>query len=318
MTGKIRVYCGLVLFTYVTVHLINHSLGSISFDALSAGLKIHLAVWRSWPGTVLLYGALTVHIALVLWRLYTRRNFKYKRWEAWQVVLGFSIPILLGGHVFFQRVGSSMLGIAPSYELQQLSIWVFSPVIAVIMPLGLIVVWTHGCIGIHFWLRLKPWWGDVWGRHLWWRSCCRRWRWPVTSRPASKPPGRRWIRRGFNRCSPRQTSIQAKRAREPTRIISRRLFWRSSWPSSSPGAGFVPRLPRVSRSIVFTIVISATTAFLMRAPAKRFWKRCALPESHMHRFAAAAAAVRPAASKSVRAHADCTQELRKKKKSRSV
>ena len=83
MAGKIRLYAGLVLFTYVTGHLVNHSLGLISFDALAAGLKIHLAVWRSWPGTVLLYGALTVHVALVLWRLYTRRNFKYKRWEAW-------------------------------------------------------------------------------------------------------------------------------------------------------------------------------------------------------------------------------------------
>lgn len=29
------------------------------------------------------------------------------------------------------------------------------------MPLGLIVVWAHGCVGIHFWLRPKPWWGEV-------------------------------------------------------------------------------------------------------------------------------------------------------------
>ena len=161
MIGKIRIYSGLTLFIYVLGHLINHSLGLISFDALNAGLKIHVAVWRSWPGSILLYGALFLHVALALWRLFARRNLKFKAWEGWQVVLGFLIPIFMGTHVIANRGGGSFLGVIASYELQQLVVWVSKPVFSVLLPIGLLVVWIHGCVGIHFWLRLRPWYGGV-------------------------------------------------------------------------------------------------------------------------------------------------------------
>ena len=40
LVNKARLYSGLVLFTYVSIHLINHSLGLISVAAMQAMLEI--------------------------------------------------------------------------------------------------------------------------------------------------------------------------------------------------------------------------------------------------------------------------------------
>ena len=60
----LRLASGLAMLTYLFFHLVNHSLGLISLDAAEAGLGIAKAIWRSWPGTVLLYGAAAVHFSL--------------------------------------------------------------------------------------------------------------------------------------------------------------------------------------------------------------------------------------------------------------
>ncbi len=65
---SLRLYSGLVLFTYVALHLINHSLGNLSLAWMERGLAIQRLVWQGILGTVALYGALTIHSALVRWR----------------------------------------------------------------------------------------------------------------------------------------------------------------------------------------------------------------------------------------------------------
>ena len=44
---KIRLISGLVLFTFVTTHFLNHSLGNISLAAMEAGREDFIAVWRN-------------------------------------------------------------------------------------------------------------------------------------------------------------------------------------------------------------------------------------------------------------------------------
>jgi adenylate cyclase len=63
---------GMVLFSYVATHLANHALGLISLTAMDVGRNWFLAVWRHPLGTVVLYGALLVHVALALSTLYQR------------------------------------------------------------------------------------------------------------------------------------------------------------------------------------------------------------------------------------------------------
>ena len=73
MLRRIRLGAGLALFVFVTSHLVNHAWGLASLDALDIARDVFVAVWRSWPGIIVLYGALLVHIALVLWT-YSRRR----------------------------------------------------------------------------------------------------------------------------------------------------------------------------------------------------------------------------------------------------
>ena len=91
MIRQLRLWSGLVLFAYVGTHLLNHSLGIISLGAAESGRLVFLAVWRNPVGTVLLYGSLIVHVALVLWTLYQARHLRLPRWEI--VRLGLKSPV---------------------------------------------------------------------------------------------------------------------------------------------------------------------------------------------------------------------------------
>jgi len=73
---RLRLGAALVLLTYLILHFSNHALGIISLDAMGAGRWWFLALWRSVPGTLALYGAIAVHGGLALWLLYQRRTLR--------------------------------------------------------------------------------------------------------------------------------------------------------------------------------------------------------------------------------------------------
>jgi adenylate cyclase len=147
---------GLLLFGYVALHLANHAVGNISVEAMEAGLAVMKAVWQSIPGTLLLYGALVVHMALALKSLYERRMFRNGGAEISQLVLGLLIPLVLLVHISNTRIALAVTGFAKNYAQELYFFWVGSPVGGIEQVLMLLVAWTHGCIGIFFWLRLKP------------------------------------------------------------------------------------------------------------------------------------------------------------------
>src|ERR1700756_2650809 len=152
---RVRLASGLVLFTYVTLHFANHALGNISSDAMENGLAIQKAIWRSAPGAITLYAALTIHMGLGFWALYERRHFRWTRMEAMQLTLGLTIPFLLTDHVLGTRVSLSLFGTEKGYAEVLLRFWVRDPLAGVLQAILLLVVWIHGCIGIHMWLRLR-------------------------------------------------------------------------------------------------------------------------------------------------------------------
>src|ERR687884_695190 len=78
---RVWLWSGLVLFTYVATHLVNHALGLISLEAMETGRDWFLRVWRHPIGTVALYGALSAHVVLALSSLYRRRHFRLPAWE---------------------------------------------------------------------------------------------------------------------------------------------------------------------------------------------------------------------------------------------
>ena len=72
---RLRLATGLTLFSYVSLHLLNHSLGNISVGAMEAGLLVQKFIWQGVLGTAALYGALLTHLSLGLWAFYERRHF---------------------------------------------------------------------------------------------------------------------------------------------------------------------------------------------------------------------------------------------------
>jgi len=150
---------GLVLFTYLTTHFLNHALGLISIDAMLAGRGWFVLLWRGYLGTLALYTALTGHLLLAYWSLYRRRTLRMPGWEALQLSLGLTIPLLLVWHVVGTRLAHEVAGTQDTYTLVVLSLWKVDPMSGLRQATALVVAWLHGCVGLHFWLRLRPWYG---------------------------------------------------------------------------------------------------------------------------------------------------------------
>jgi adenylate cyclase len=152
---KLRLVTGLTLFTYVTLHLLNHSLGNISIPAMEAGLLVQKWIWQGVLGTCALYTALSVHYTLGLGAFYERRHFGWTPPEVVQLVLGLSIPFLLMNHLYVTRISLATFGTEKGYAQELYSFWVAAPHLGALQVSVLIVAWIHGCIGVYQWLKLK-------------------------------------------------------------------------------------------------------------------------------------------------------------------
>jgi len=158
---RTRLTTGLILLTYLSTHLLNHALGLISLAAMNGGRVWFLALWRNPAGTALLYTSLLTHFSLALWSLYQRRHLRIPLWEALQLTLGLSIPPLLSLHFVGTRMQHEWFGVDDSYSLLVLTLWHASPWDGLKQTILITVAWLHGCIGFHFWLRLRPWYRRV-------------------------------------------------------------------------------------------------------------------------------------------------------------
>lgn len=154
---RVRLYSGLVLFCFVATHLLNHALGLISLQAMEAGRWLFIAIWRNPVGSALLAGALLVHLLLALWSVYLRRHLRMPTWQAMQLGLGLVIPTVLVHHLVFTRGAWSAYGYQDSYAMLVLLFWQIRPDLGLWQSALVLVAWTHGCIGIHYWLRMRPW-----------------------------------------------------------------------------------------------------------------------------------------------------------------
>jgi adenylate cyclase len=154
---RLRLASGLVLFAYLLTHFANHALGLVSLAAMEWGLGWFLALWRNPLASAALYGALAVHLGLAFWSLYRRHHLRMPLWEAVQLLLGLLIPPLLVAHVIGNRVAHELYGVTDAYTRTVLTLWVVSPWNGVKQAILLVVAWAHGSMGLHFWLRVHPW-----------------------------------------------------------------------------------------------------------------------------------------------------------------
>ncbi len=155
-----RLWSGVVLMVFVTSHLLNHALGIFGVEVMSAVQEWRVAFWRSWPGTVLLFGAVAVHVALAVRRAIGRRTWRMPPMEALQIILGILIPIMLLRHVVDTRVLNWLVGTHDSYVNLLRYLW---PDNALLQSLAVVVVWCHGIIGLHYAFHVRRWYNPLKG-----------------------------------------------------------------------------------------------------------------------------------------------------------
>jgi adenylate cyclase len=159
---RLRLLSGLVMLAYVTMHLLNHAVGLISLKAMEDVLWYVFRIWTNRPAQALLYGSFLIHYLLALSALWQRRTLRLRFTEAAQLVLGFAMPLLLVRHVVGTRISDSFFHTDIGYYAYLLWIYfVRAPGQGYLQMLVLVVAWAHAMIGLHFWLRVRPWYGRL-------------------------------------------------------------------------------------------------------------------------------------------------------------
>jgi adenylate cyclase len=161
---NIRLLSGLVLMAFVASHLANLAIGIHSLDALEAWRAALTGAWTRGAGPWLLAGAATVHVALGLYAIASRRSLALSRVDVVQLVLGLLTPPLLLNHVV---ATASAIRVAPDFDAsygQILAVyWSFAPAYAFQQLLVVVGVWMHGALGLYSWLVLQPIWRRIGG-----------------------------------------------------------------------------------------------------------------------------------------------------------
>lgn len=157
--SHMRLWSGLLLLFYVTTHFLNHSLGIFSLEWLEKGRLIFLAFWRAPGIRYLFYLALVIHLVLVMWKFLGRRTLRLGTADWTQLVLGLFIPVFLLQHIATTRVMYQFYALHDSYSFEIGSTFMTPGMFYyILLP---VVAWSHGMMGFHFWLRIKPWYGRV-------------------------------------------------------------------------------------------------------------------------------------------------------------
>ena len=112
----LRLASGLVLFAYISAHLLTHAAGLWSLDAAEAGLAVAVRAWHSLPGSLLLYGAAATHIGLAILSIYERRTLRMPPIDSSASCSGSARRCSWIGHVVATRYASDAYGLSPTYS----------------------------------------------------------------------------------------------------------------------------------------------------------------------------------------------------------
>ena len=153
--NNLRLTSALVLLSFVICHLLAHCFLIVSFDVANTVFDVTMSAWKTLIGTALLLAAFFVHYGNALWSIYVRQSLRLPPWQWAQAALGLSIPLPILTHVMGTGVADNALGVVGSYQSVLIAHWVAAPWYAVLQTVAVLIIWTHACIGIHFWLRPK-------------------------------------------------------------------------------------------------------------------------------------------------------------------
>ncbi len=158
-TTRLRIISGLVLMTYVFFHFVNIGLGLFDPMWMNAMQDVRQFISRSLVGSVMLYGSFLTHMGLSLMSLAQRRTLQMPFHSWLQVILGLLIPLQLISHMVQTRLAHEIFDVNDRMSYLAILMWPNESIWW--QSTLLLVVWVHGCIGLHLWLRLTRWWGKA-------------------------------------------------------------------------------------------------------------------------------------------------------------
>lgn len=145
---------------YVFTHLLNASLGLISIEAMNVALRLVQPIWHPLGFGWLVPTAAFLHILTALNEIIRMPVLRFSVGYWARLLLGLLIPYVLIAHYMGSHVTPDSLGYEPEYAGAIYSM--FNPYIFPTMVLLVVVAWTHGCLGLHYWLRFKSWYPVAW------------------------------------------------------------------------------------------------------------------------------------------------------------
>jgi adenylate cyclase len=158
---RARSASGVILFVFVLTHLLNHALVLVSLATAETGQEWFFELWRHGVGTLVLYGAFLTHVTVNLVGLYRRQSWQMPGWQIAQIALGLLIPVLLIDHIVGTRIAYGAFGVDDTYARVLYTLWVLAPDIGIQQIVVLGIAWLHGCIGLHYWLRIHAFYGRL-------------------------------------------------------------------------------------------------------------------------------------------------------------
>ncbi|MEO0486448.1 MAG: adenylate/guanylate cyclase domain-containing protein [Pseudomonadota bacterium] len=154
----LRLVSGLILFAFVALHLVNHALALWSLEAMDQVQVWRTEITRSLTGRIVLGGAFVVHLGLNVSKIVARKYWRMRGWGFVQILTGLIIPVLVIPHAVGMNIPEVLWAVDVTYAFAVLQLW---PAGALEKFVLTVVAWTHGCIGVTFWLRSKSWFNQA-------------------------------------------------------------------------------------------------------------------------------------------------------------
>ena len=127
MIKRVRLITGIILFSFLTCHLLNLSFGLVSLTALDDSRRIFLWFWATGMGVAVLVGSMAVHLMLGLLALYHRNTLRMNMTDKVQLALGLLIFPLLFGHLLGTVIGPILTDTRQSYFSILTLFWIWDP-----------------------------------------------------------------------------------------------------------------------------------------------------------------------------------------------
>jgi adenylate cyclase len=143
---------GVILFAFAAAELCNDAIGLVSLETMGDISAWQTAFMRSPTGVALFFACVVSHVGTTLWFVARRATLRMSLWDAAQIISGILVPLLLP-YLVDTRGANALYGVDDDALYRLARLWPEHSLYYVIL---IVLLWGHGCLGLHQWLRLRP------------------------------------------------------------------------------------------------------------------------------------------------------------------